>query len=306
MRAPALAGAFVFLLVALAFAGAAQEPSLEDVLSRTAAYVRDLHTKVSGIVAEETYVQQARNTRRRLNGPPSPDTRRTLKSDLLLVKPPDADRYIEFRDVFEVNGTAVRDRQDRLTRLFLTPTQASVDQIRSIVDESARHNIGAVTRNVNTPMLTLYFLLPEVQPRFRFRRQRQGIPELSSGNDFPGHDASIFEPPAGAWAIEFREMRKPTLIKTENGDDFPATGRFWIDPATGALLLSELSLQNANLSAVIDVSYVDESTLGFRVPIEMRERYRTPSERVEGIATYARFRQFQVKTGESIAKPPGH
>jgi hypothetical protein len=283
----------------------AQEPTLDAVLARTAEYVQKFHSQVSGIVAEEIYLQQARDTRRRTNGPSS-DTKRTLKSDLLLVRPPDGERYIEFRDVFEVNGMPVRDRQDRLSKLFLTPTQASVDQIKSIVDESARHNIGGVMRNVNTPMLSLHFLQPDVQPRFRFRRRKQGTPELSAATDFPGRNPAVFNPPAGAWAIEFKETRRPTLIRTDHGDDLPAIGRYWIDPVTGAVLMSELMLRNSEVTAIIDVSYLDEPTLGFRVPQEMRERYRTPSERVDGVASYSRFRQFQVKTAESIGKPPGN
>jgi hypothetical protein len=70
-------------------------------------------------------------------------------------------------------------------------------------------------------------------------------------------------------------------------------------------VLSELLLRGEDLTAVINVSYQSEPLLGFRVPIEMRERYRTSDERVEGIATYGRFRQFQVKTDQSIGKPPG-
>lgn len=66
-----------------------------------------------------------------------------------------------------------------------------------------------------------------------------------------------------------------------------------------------LVMQSSDVSAIIDVSHQEEPALGFRVPMEMRERYRTPHERVLGVATYARFRQFQVKTGETIGKPPG-
>jgi hypothetical protein len=282
----------------------AQEVRLEQVLERAAAYVGHLHTQVSGIVAEETYLQQARASNRRTNGPVS-DQKKTLKSDLLLVRPPDVDRYIEFRDVFEVNGIAVRDRQDRLMKLFLTPTQASVDQIKSIVDESARHNIGNVMRNVNTPMLSLHFLLPDMQKRFRFSRRRSGTPQLGAATDYPKRDAALFATPGDGWVVEFHETTKPTLIKTDGGESFPATGRYWIDPASGAVLLSELVLQNTDLTAIIDVSYQPEPTLGFRVPKEMRERYRTLEERVEGVAGYGRFRQFQVRTDQSIQKPPG-
>jgi hypothetical protein len=289
---------------ALAGRSGAEEITLDQVLVRAAAYVSDLHTKVSGIVAEETYLQQARDTRRHTTGA-NAGQQRALKSDLLLVRPPDVDRYIEFRDVFEVNGTAVRDRQERLTKLFLTPTQASVDQIKSIVDESARHNLGNVMRNVNTPMLPLHFLLPAVQKRFRFNRQKAGTPQLGAATDYPGRDAQMFAVPREAWVVSFRETTKPTLIRTEGGEDFPATGRYWIEAETGTVLLSELVMQDNSVSAIIDVSYQQDAQLGIRVPKEMRERYRTPEERVEGVAAYGRFRQFQVRTDQTIAKPPG-
>ena len=72
-------------------------------------------------------------------------THRELKSDLLLVKPEKADRWIQFRDVFEVDGKpiarsqraadeAVR-RADRRPRP-IRPNRSST--------ESARYNIGNV------------------------------------------------------------------------------------------------------------------------------------------------------------------
>ena len=303
--------AYGALLVLVAGAGritaaAAQEPTLDHVLARAGEYVLKLHTQVSGIVAEETYRQQARETERRTNGPgANAAQQQTLKSDLLLVRPPDVDRYIEFRDVFEVNGVPVRDREERLTKLFLTPTAASASQIKAIADESARHNIGDVTRNINTPMLSLYFLLPQVQNRFRFRQQRGGTPELANGTDFPTYDPRLFAVPAGASVVEFTEVTKPTLITTNEGKDFPSKGRYWIEGATGAVLLTELVMQNADLTVIIDVSFQSEPLLGFRVPMEMREKYRGPNDRVQGIATYGRFRQFQVRTDQNVQKPPG-
>jgi hypothetical protein len=35
----------------------------------------------------------------------------------------------------------------------------------------------------------------------------------------------------------------------------------------------------------------------------MRERYTTRGQRIDGVARYGRFRQFQVKTAEEIAPP---
>jgi hypothetical protein len=282
--------------------GRAQEPSLNEVLERTARYVTTFHQQLSGIVAEETYVQSARSMRRASSAVQS---RKSLKSDLLLVRPPDADRYIEFRDVFEVNGAAVRDRDERLSQLFLRPTGANVDQIRAIVDESARHNIGDIPRNVNTPMLTLYFLQPDKQRHFRFRRAKSGHPALGTGSAMPGRSAAMFRVTTEMWVVDYRETERPTIIKTARGRDFPARGRFWINPDTGAVMMSELVMENSEVTATINVSYQSEPMLGFLVPVEMRERYRARNERVEGIASYGRFRQFQVKTDETIAKPPG-
>ena len=247
------------------------------------------------------YVQSARSLRRANSAMQS---RKSLKSDLLLIRPPQADRYVEFRDVFEVNGTGIRDRDDRLTQLFLKPTGHSGDQIKAIIDESARHNIGDIPRNVNTPMLTLYFLQQDKQKHFRFKRAERGLPQLGSGSAMPGRSAAMFRVTTEMWVVEYRETERPTIIKTDRGRDFPATGRFWINPDTGAVMMSELVMENSEVSATINVSYQSEPVLGFLVPVEMRERYRARDERVEGVATYGRFRQFQVKTGEVIAKPP--
>jgi len=84
--------------------------------------------------------------------------------------------------------------------------------------------------------------------------------------------------------------------------DLPAKGRFWIEPATGRVLMSELVAQNRRLRATIDVSYQSEPLLGLLVPIEMREWYdnlRTGSH-IEAVATYGRFRQFQVNTDQTF------
>ena len=287
--------------MALSVSSAAQEPSLKHVLSRAADYVAGFYKQLSGIVAEETYQQMGRSY-----GAFSPvDTRRTLQSDLLLVRPTAADRYVEFRDVFAVDGRPVRDRAERLTTLFLSPSAANRDLMRTIIEESARQNIGDIPRNINTPMLTLHFLQAETQRRFRFTRAKPGAPELARSSSLASNNAPTFRVSTEIWVIEFRETDRPTVIKTYRGQNFPASGRFWIDPATGVVRMSELVMENRDVTANIIVSYQSEPLLGFFVPVEMRERYRTRVARVEGAATYGKFRRFQVKTDEVIAKPPG-
>jgi hypothetical protein len=286
----------------LPLGGAAEEPTLADVMSRAGEYVANLHRQLSSIVAEETYEQQTRSLARSQ----SPvEQRKKLQSDLLLVRPAGADRYVEFRDVFAVDGAPVRDRGERLTRLFMQPTATSSQQVKAIIDESARHNIGDIPRNINTPMLPLFFLQPETQRLFRFRRAKNGRPELAVSSPMPGGDTVTFRITTEVWVVEFKETGRPTIIKTHRGRDFPAEGRFWIEPDTGIVRMSELVMENHEVNATIAVSYQSEPLLGFLVPVEMRERYRARSSRIEGVATYGRFRQFQVSTSETIGKPPG-
>ena len=54
------------------------------------------------------------------------------------------------------------------------------------------------------------------------------------------------------------------------------------------------------MRAVIDVTYEAEPGLDLLVPAEMRENYliRRSELRIDGRATYSRFRQFTVTTSE--------
>jgi hypothetical protein len=293
------------LLLCSAVALSAQEQSLDEVLDRATAYVLEFQQQLSGIVAEETYVQKVEHTRPSVGSKDFPGRLRTLKSDFLLVRPISADRYVEFRDVFEVDGGAVRDRDERLSRLFLDADARNLDQARAIVIESARYNIGNIPRTVNTPMLPLMFFHSNYRHRFTFKRQNGGSPRLRAlaiGGGGSGSTAT-FRTTAEMWVIEFRERGRNTVIRSIDGRDFPAAGRFWINPASGAILMTELDMQRADVRALINVSYQSEPLLGFNVPVEMREKYETKYDRVDGIATYGRFRRFQVNTDQTVVLP---
>src|SRR5581483_8029322 len=123
-----------------------------------------------GVVAEESYRQQVRipSVGRDARGFPTDATvqRRDLRSDVLLVRAPAGDRWIQFPDVFEVDGKPVRDREERLTRLFLQPSADAARQEEDIAAASARYNIGGVNRTVNMPMLALAVLETINRPWF--------------------------------------------------------------------------------------------------------------------------------------------
>lgn len=268
----------------------AQPPTLDVVLSRAATYVSDFHRQLSSIVAEERYVQDWTTVRRGPTAPPNVLGHRELKSDLLLVKPGSAAAWMVFRDVFEVDGEPVRDRAERLTKLFLEQSPSTDARIRQILEESARYNLGDVQRNVNSPVFPLLFLERVNQYRFKFKRTNDRVPRAASA-DAPQDGA--FRTSVEIWTIAYDEKEAATFIRTTEGKDLPVRGRFWIDPATGRVLMSELIAENRVLRATIDASYQSEPLLGLLVPVEMRERYegRRNGSRIDAVATYGRFQQ---------------
>ena len=156
------------------------------MLARAGAYVVEFQRQLSGIVAEEHYVQDVRYplaTSTRVN--PLLARHRELTSDLLLVKPVGADRWIQFRDVFDVDGKAVRDRNERLMQLFLAPDASSAAQVQRIADESSRYNIGNLYRTMNVPVLALVILDPVNQARFKFKRSDHHEALLEHGSTKP-------------------------------------------------------------------------------------------------------------------------
>jgi hypothetical protein len=219
----------------------------------------------------------------------------------LLIKPAGAAAWMEFRDVFEVDGSPVRERDERLVKMFLEPSPSTNAQIATILEESARFNIGDIKRNVNTPIFPLLYLEQANRFRFKFKQTPDRRPTTTVSGDAAGGGA--FRVATEVWVIAYDEKESHTMIRTDGEKDLPSKGRFWIDPATGRVLMSELTAENRHIRATIDVSYQSEPLLGLLVPIEMRERYEGKSNGslVEGRATYGHFRQFQVKVDEKLA-----
>ena len=268
-------------------------PSLGPLLARATEYVDEFYDQLSGTVAEERYEQRMRpgagafgRSRTNNNG------RRVLRSDFLLVRPEGEEQYYGFRDVFEVDGQPVRDRQDRLTRLFLDTSASADRQIQGIRNDSARYNIGDVERNINTPTLALLLLRSQHKPRVEFARSTDRSPGL--GLDEPEGSGDLL-------VVEFEEAWGRTLVSGRDGRNLPAAGRFWIEPDTGRVLATELRIDDDTLSATINVLYAAVDTMDHLVPIEMREQYdsRESGSRVDGTATYSSFRRFQVEVEES-------
>ncbi|HEY7185193.1 MAG TPA: hypothetical protein VH436_01530 [Vicinamibacterales bacterium] len=259
----------------------------QDLVARVGAYVGQFYRSFGSVVAEERYEQAVRrapgssttSVRRGDNGPIAT----TLVSDFLLVQVP-GEGWMPFRDVFERDGQQLRDREERLAKIFLGGSRDSLDQMRAIMNESARYNIGNVQRNINMPTLALVFLTNDQRPRFSFKIGKS-------------EDEGV--------VIEFRETARPTFIKTANDRDIPVNGRLWVDEQDGTIHKTELHAVDTNVEAHITVTYTQDPGLGVWVPSRMEERYRAGRDSLEvrGTATYSKFRRFQVKTSENIDDP---
>jgi hypothetical protein len=278
------------LLVALQ-APPASPPTLAAVLQRAAEYVTTFHNRLSQMAAEERYTQRSETIGSGKGNGTTKWGERVLVSDLLLVKPAGADDWLQYRDVFEVDGERVRDRAERLPALLADRSMSAAAQVDRIRRESARYNIGSIERDVNVPALAMRFLTPENQPRFTFKRAADRSAATAA---IAPDTAGAFRVTAEVWAVDYEEVRKPTLIRTLRNKDLPAHGRFWIEPDTGRVLMTELRAGNKTVRGTIDVSYQSEPLLGLLVPIEMREEYFDRSgAHITGVATYGRFRPLQ-------------
>jgi len=259
---------FLFLSLAIAAPAAAQPPSAFELVGRAGRYVSTFIDTFSNVVAEETYEQESTWTRG--------GQRRELKSDFLLILPPDSTVWIPFRDVFEVDGRPVRDRQERLTKTLLQPTKSALDRAYQIAQEGARYNIEAsMKRTINNPLLALAFVQTEAQSRFRYSVDRQDSAEG-----------------AGVWIVEYKEEARPTFIK----------GAF--DQSDGRIVRSEVNVEDPSVAAKITTDFQQDDRFKIDVPIRMSEIYRLINGRVvTGTATYGRFRRFGVSTDEKIDEP---
>jgi len=275
-------GGFAALLVVAVSAsvsGRADKLSLKDVMRRVDDYVDAYGDKASIVVATERYEQRARASST------EKEEARTLVSDFALVYADAIHGWLGFRDVIEVDGVAVRDREDRLARVLMG-TQGRFDEARRLSDEGARFNLGNVQRNFNVPTSALFFFVTDNHDRFKFAARR------------------VLDD--GTWEIAFRETGKPTLIRTPNGDPVDTSGTIWVRPADGVVVRTVLDV-DVRMRGVdppqhgkghIDVHYRFVDDLATWLPETMDEQFQATRgnswDLVTGHADYSNYRTFQT------------
>ena len=269
----------------------AQESTLENVLSLAAEYVDQYQRDLGVVIAEEHYLQVTDGI-----------NNRRLVSDLFVFSMPgEQEPWLAFRDVISVNGTPVEDRQQRLEDVFRESPIITGPVRRRLIMESARYNIGGISRNMNVPTMALQLLAGSDQHRFLFKKKRdRKIDEIS------------------VWEVEFEEHTAPALIKNGRGANLFSYGTVWIEPTTGRVIQTDFRAKDevAELEIQMRVKYQADEQLGILVPEIMTERYKvrlrpltlSPFARrnleVNCEAKYSNFRRFEVQVDMGVDTPP--
>ena len=282
------AGAALIVTAVLQLAAAAltsaQAPAFADVMRRAHEYVLTYHDhELSTVIARERYEQ------RWLDATGTTKAERLLISDFMLFQLPPDETWFALRDVYEVDGSPIAERAARLKDLFSRPRDSRGALGLEISKESGRFNLATDVyyRTINVPTFGLLYLLPMHRTRMAFKKIGE---EPIDGSD--------------AWIVEYEETKGPTLVGTPNGRELQSHGRFWIEPMTGAVLRTEMVLGGTRAQpsrVTLTVTYRDQPALGFRVPVEMQERYDMPrrpldTDVVVAHATYTEFRRFDWRT----------
>ena len=257
-------------------AGQAPNPDTSAAVELASKYVERYLKDLSAVVCEERQVQTMIKPDGRVS------KTRTLVSDLMFVKVGESWLPQVFRDVISVDGKEVRDRSDRLRKLFVDHPKTAMAQAQAIARESGRYNLGS-DRAGNSPLLPLLMLDPHISSRFRFALDKD--------------------------TLSFTEPQRPTFLSfAQNGrrGDLPARGSLLLDLAKGTIVAGTLTAEDAQapVSTTFSVKYQEDPAMKVLMPTEMTERYWLPAkpkdDRLEAKMTYSAFRRFQVTTTEII------
>jgi hypothetical protein len=274
-------------LLSAAQTGSHPGSGFHTVLSSAMRYVMNYEQQFALLALDEHYAQE-------LQRPPNPAqhlaqsspgsgmsqvAQQTFKSDLVLVQlGMDGEGWMPFRDTYDVKGKKVRDSDDRLLKLFLANDRRSFEKAADYTGTSNKHHLGQVARTINIPTLGMLLLHPRVNERFEFT---DGGEETAGGRVLR--------------KAMYREVARPTLVKTTRGLDLALTGTIWIEPFSGAVVKTEMNAADPALRCQVTVTFRRDQTLEMWVPERMEEYYRVnqAADDIFATATYTNVRKYR-------------
>jgi hypothetical protein len=248
-----LTRSFLSLLLLLSFTDAlpAQDRKVEDLLKLASDYYATYMSKISGVSLQEQY-QLINVTGDKMQ----PAIR--ISSDVVLLTVNTG--LVSVRDVFAVDTRRTRETGPRIMTLLAPPAAPTLkdwNTVQQYAADGAVHFQIDLILKLNEPTMAFRFLLPEMQGKVKYevngQKKINGVATVGLR----------FEEPRG-------QDTKYVLGTRGNGR---ASGRLWIDPATGAVHETELFVESAADSATIKIKFAPHATLGFLLPTETTETY---------------------------------
>lgn len=230
---------------------ARQAPNLPDLLRLAGEYQSAYVNRVSGVSLEEQY-QLIDVTGGKMRGVIR------ISSDVVFVNLNGG--VTALRDVFAIDTKPVRERSPRIAALLGAPATPTLKDWETAIRYPAQGSVYFgldIILKVNEPTTALRFIAPSVQEVLKYSLDGQ---KTLNGVQTIG---LRFEEPAG-------QQKKYLLATRANGR---ASGRFWIDPASGAVHQTELWVDSKGESANITVKYAPHAALNLVLPTETSETY---------------------------------
>jgi len=230
----------------------AQPAALQDVLTRAGEYHTSYTQKISGVSLEEQL---------QLMNVSGGSTRSIVRisADVVLVNA--SGQAEALRDVYAIDTRPTRERTPRILQLLGAPAQPSIQDWQTAITYPGKETVYFlldIVVKTNEPTTALQFIAAANQPGMKYKLD---------GRKTMNKVAVV--------GVRFEEIeargRKYLLGTRSNGR---ATGRFWIDPLTGAIHQTELwvdSRQERTYSehATVAVTYTPHEALGLLLPSVM-------------------------------------
>jgi len=185
------------------------------------------------------------------------------------------------RDPFAVDDNALRERIPRITTLLASPSQAAWARAQEYAGEYVRYFLDDLILRFNDPTLTLRFLAPGNQARVTYK--------IDGGKKIGGVETVV---------LKFQETKtKPPVYILDTPGKAIASGKVWIDPATGRIHRTELSMQSDPEYVHVIVDYAHEPGLDLWID---------GGKKIGGVETVVlKFQETKTKPPVYILDTPG-
>ncbi len=253
-------------------------PALPDVLKAAGDYVVQYAHQLGAVAADEEFAQYETSSGRM-------GTPKRVNSVVVLFGQ-DGGSIGNFRDVVAIDSVPVRPKDDRLAALFKTPNAASVSGAQGMTDDAVKAYMDASLHVLDKPTIALDLLTGDNPNNYTYK--------LEGTKNMDGVQTAV---------VRFNEKGKGHLMANA-----AAVGRYWIDPATGAIHQTELGFTTPGLNIHGTVKFTKDAQLGMLLPAELSETVEASAggtgmsnmggggdsgshRAMEGHATYAKYRR---------------